>query len=320
MPRPGFYNDNEYRAYPFIYVANYEGPELPDSAVVDAGFILGLNSGFEAGTHTVWLSAVTRAAGQYEFTFRSDAPGLEDVNIVFERAENADPWSTEYASSDAETAPEDCTAAPLWEGFLVTGPLADLAACIAPGQTITFSAADRVLEPGRLQSLVRSYVRSVNLGNLSRVQVLPPVGDAYSECSDSISATDRYVVVNARCMQGNLKVREGYNCRIKQIDRTNELRIGAEKNAGTPLDAEQCQYGGELPLYPSEPLPADSKFFSGGPACNELITTINGVGGPNVNILNGTGVTVTVDHAAHAVRVSLATNNLAGNCTADGGA
>lgn len=320
MPRPGFYNDNEYRAYPFVYVANYGGPALPDSAVVDAGFIMGLDSGFEPGTHSVWLSSVTRSGGLYTFTFSSDAPGAEGLPIVFERAESALAWENEYASSANESVNEGCDAAPVWEGFLVTGPLDALADWIEPGQTIVFAANDRVLEPSRIQSLVRSYVRSINLGNFSRVLALPPTGEAYAECDNSVGDITRYVVVNARCLQGNLKIREGYNCRVRQIERTNELRIGAEKNAGTPLDADGCQYGGELPLYTSEPLPEGSKFFSGGPACDELISTINGIGGGNVNIIGGTGVIVTTDSATHTVRISLATNNIAGNCTSGGGA
>ncbi len=317
MPRPGFYNDNEYRAYPFIYVANYGGPALPDSAIVDAGFIMGLDSGFDPTTHSVWLSSVTRAGGVYTFRFSSDAPGAENMSIDFERDESAPAWQTEHAHSANETVEEGCDAAPMWEGFLVTGPLTALAAWIAPNQTITFSATDRALEPARVQSLVRSYVRSLNLGNLSRIKALSPDTPMYSECSESV--VDRYVVVNATCLQGDIKLREGYNCRIRQVARTNELRIGAEKNAGTPLDADQCQYGGELPLYSSEALPDGSKFFSGGPACDELISTINGVGGGNVNIIGGTGVTVTTDPATHTVRISLSTNNIAGNCTSGGG-
>lgn len=320
MPRPGFYNDNEYRAYPFIYTPNYTGPVVPDATIVDAGFIVGLDSGFEPGTHSVWLSSITRAGGTFTFTFASDAPGLADIPLVFERDENDAPWVSEHASAADESVEEGCVSAPAWEGFLVTGPLEALAAEVAPDETRTFSATDRVMEPARIQSLVRNYVRSINLGNLNRVMAVGPKTGAYAECSDSLGSEAEHVVVNARCLQGDLKVREGYNCRIRQIERTNELRVAAEKNAGTPLDAEQCQYGGELPLYPSEPLPAGSKFFSGGPSCDELISTVNGIGGANINIIGGTGVIVTTDPATHTVRISLAANNIAGNCTSGGGA
>jgi hypothetical protein len=320
MPRPGFYNDNEYRAYPFVYIANYGGHALPDSAIVDAGFIMGLDSGFEARVHNIWLAAITRASGQYTFTFLSDAPGTDGKAIVFERAENALPWESEYSSAADEEVADGCDAAPVWEGFLVTGPLDALAAWLEPGETVTFSAPDRVIEPSRIQSLVRSYVRSINLGNFSRVMAAPPTTGAYEDCGNSVGDTTPYVVVNARCMQGDLKIREGYNCVVRQVARTNELRIGAEKNAGAPPDAAQCLYGGELPLYPSEPLPEDSKFFSGGPACNELISTINGVGGANVNIIGGSGVTVTTEPETNTVRIALATNNIVGNCTSGGGA
>jgi hypothetical protein len=312
MPRPGFYNDNEYRAYPFVYKIDYFGATLPDSAVVDCGIIMGLSSGFSQNEHEIWLAAITRSSGLVRFEFATDAPGAAAVPLVFECAENGDEWTSVFnesgAAADIDPA---CVFEPAWEGFLVPGPLTELIALLDEnGGALSFPARERTLEPGRVQSLVKSYVRSVNLGNLPRVRALPP-----SDCqtsSDSLASAD--IVVNAVCMQGDLRIKEGYNCRIKQTDRLNDIRIGAEQGAGDAARSELCDHGSELPLYDGEPFDEETGFYSGGPACDQTISTINGIGGTNVNIVGGTGVTVTANSATNTVTVALAQNNLVGNC------
>ena len=74
MPRPGFYNDNEHRAYPFIFNKD-QAAALPDSLVVDLNVIMGLDSEFEPGAHDVWLDRVTRAGDTLTLELRTDAPG-----------------------------------------------------------------------------------------------------------------------------------------------------------------------------------------------------------------------------------------------------
>lgn len=303
MPRPGFYNDNEYRAYPFVFAAGYADAPLPDSAVVDAGVIMGLQSGYAAAEHSVWLSAVDREGDTFLFTFRTDAPGAAAEPLVFSRQLAAEDWENEYAASDN------------WEGFLVTGPLTDLAALLAPGDALVLSAEARVLEPARIQSLVRTYLRSVSVGNYSRITVTPSQECRGSESLDSESLTPaRTVVVNATNLQGPLELKEGYNCRILQTDYDRQLQIGAQRGNGAPPDAGLCENGSQLPLYEGEPLPEDSPFYSGGPACDEVLLTINGVGGKNVNLLGGAGVSVTSDGPNSTITIALNNNNLVGNC------
>jgi len=309
MPRPGFYNDNEYRAYPFVYKSDFSGPLLPDSAVVDCGIIMGLDSAFEHEAHAVWLAGITRAAGVIRFELATDAPGAAALPLVFECADTAEDWTSIFALSDpAATSP--CAIEPTWEGFLVVGPLEALRALLSEnGDELTFPARERSLEPGRIQSLVKSYVRSISLGNLPRVRALPP-----SICHDETAPDPRELVVNAFCMQGNLRIKEGYNCRVKQTDELNEIRVTAEVGGGDTDVDELCAHGGELPLYPGEPFDPETGFFSGGPACNQVISTINGIGGGSVNIVGGTGVNVTADAETNTVIVALAQNNLVGNC------
>jgi hypothetical protein len=94
-------------------------------------------------------------------------------------------------------------------------------------------------------------------------------------------------------LQGDIRLKEGYRCSISQTDRANTITIGADLTAGQLVDAGLCENGSELPLFEGEPLAENSVFYGGGPACNELISTINGIGGRTVNIIGGTGVRIT---------------------------
>jgi hypothetical protein len=311
MPRPGFYNDNEYRAYPFVYAPQYSGPALPNSAVVDCGVIMGLDSGFDPTIHKVWLASITRANNVVSFLLATDAPGAINKPIQFDRDEDDSEWATSPGQAAFPDAVNPlCSPTPVWEGFLVSGPLQELLSILAPGETITFPAGARVLEPARIQSLVKSYLRSLNIGNTQRTYALPP-----AECRDTEPGdSDNDIVINARCLSGDVRLKEGYNCRIRQVTGSNEIRVAAERNAGDTNTAELCEHGGELPLYQNEPFDDDTGFYSGGPSCKEMISTVNGVGGPGLTLMGGPGVRITTNADTHTITVALAQNNVLSNC------
>lgn len=286
MPRPGFYNDNEYRAYPFVYNKPDALPALPTSAVLDAGFIMGLDARYDEAQHTVWLSAVNKTGSLFEFVFSTNA---SPATLSFIRHDSGD-WTLEHSESAAdETNP--CAEEPIWSGFLVTGPLDALAAVFdteAVENTWTLQPNDYQIEPGRIQNLNKAYLRSISVGNYARVRV--------PSCAEPSGNADRSIILNARCMQGDIRLKEGYNCLITQTNRSNELLVTASKGAGEGSTSEElCQGGGELPLYVGEQFAPYTKFYSGGPACNEVISTINGLGGANINIVGGPGVNILID-------------------------
>jgi len=317
MAKPGFYNDNEYRAYPFIAkrpviaidacgvpdaAPNTAAIELPHSSVVDAGFIMGLDSKFDARQHYVYLAKITRTGNQINFEFRTNAPGASSKLISFTRNIDDSEWLIEYVS--ASPGEPECAIEPAWEGFLVTGPLSDLAELLPNAGEILLTPQDYVIEPGRIQSLIKSYVRTINIGNYARITAKNP------DClEESTADEERQIIVNARCMAGDLKLKEGYNCLIQQINRSNTLRVGVGATT-VPPEAELCEYGSELPLFAGEIPPPGSKFLSGGPACDEVISTINGVGGPNVQLAGGTGVKIVTTQNENKILVQLAKNAL----------
>lgn len=293
MARPGFYNDNEYRAYPFVY--NDAAVGLPTAAVVDAGFIMGLDCNFDSAQHRIWLHAARVADETVELEFKTDA---HETALIFSFPAAVEEWTTVYA----ETAPadEECAEEPVWSGFIVVGLLTDVTAA-------TFSETAYVIEPGRVQNLAKSYVRSINVGNYSRIAV-PPCGGTGTTTLD-----ERSIVANATCLTGHIRFEEGYNCRITQVDRTNTILFAPERGAGKKEDQELCENGGEVPITTNEQKPIGSLFYSGGPACKDLIFTINGVGGKNVNFIGGKNVIIGTGVEPNAIKVTL-NDNIQGGC------
>lgn len=297
MPRPGFYNDNEHRDYPFVQ--NESATGLPDAVVVDVGLIMGLDCEFNENSHKVWLYSVEKANSDITFVLKTDAHPNPLIFVVPAAAEE---WTTIYAESAVSTAP--CAEEPVWSGFLVVGLLNDIA-----GQTI-FPDHMYMVEPARIQNLARSYLRSISVGNYSRVTVPPCADDAPN---DIIDLDAREIVPNATCLKNHIRFEEGYNCRITQIDRVNTIDFSAERGAGKKEDSELCSNGGEVPLFAGETKPDNSSFFSGGPACRDVIFTINGVGGNNVNFIGGKNIAIGAADDAHTLKVTL-NDNIQGGC------
>lgn len=304
MPRAGFYNDNEYRAYPFIYKKTGPTPSLPDACIVDCGIIMGLDSQFDAAQHRVWLASIQRNTNTVTFTLETDAPGVP-AQLVFTRDVDAAEWQTEHTES--APAEKECATEPAWEGFLVTGVLTSLVENMTPGSTLNFTDSDYVLEPARIQSLVKSYLRSISLGNYSRVVALTP-----EECGGPESVPPRYVVVNKRCMRGDLKFKEGHNCEITQVNRNNEIIVGAVLGAGAGGD-NICE---EIKLFDEEEPPVGSKLLSGGPACDEIVFTVNGVNyDGTLQLVGGTGINIKQDpDNPHGLIIERIDNVLVGGC------
>lgn len=316
MPRPGFYNDNEHRAYPFILHADQDD-FLPDSLVVDINVIMGLDSEFDPTAHTVWLSEVSRAGNTLTLTLQTNAPGAAEPLMFHRDLTAGQEWETEFVESGPYVKDANsCATEPAWSAFLTTGPLDEISAALPSAGTINPGLIFTV-EPAQIQSLVRSYLRGISIGNLSRPA-------ARSACEDN-PAEERKVILNKTCLKGDIRFKEGYNAIIRQRDAISELYITAGRGAGDQNTKELCDNYGELPLYEGEQKPilfeattenpaVYSQFFSGGPACNELVASINGVLGPNVNFVAGTGINILADPGTHTITIEISPTTLAGNC------
>lgn len=318
MARPGFYNDNANRRYPLLPetpydLAVYENVdstgtqlsdiELPDSVVLDFGCLFGLDAEFVDAQDTYWLAYILRTGDELTIAFRSDAAGLTDWELQFQRDWTRD---GEYVISDAEAvyvgdSPETpfpaCDPAARWTGFLATGDLSVVGAAISDGfygiPTVT-----AVVEPTLSQNLRASFVRTVNLANFDRTRAEAPDG-----CSLSAQAANPEVWVGETCMGGSLLLRAGYNCRIRQDTRTNTLEISASVGAGAGVPCE------EVPLGPDESS-ISGELLTGGPFCREVLKTINGVGGRVIRVEGGDGVRVASVPAENRLVVDVDLHNL----------
>ena len=174
---------------------------------------------------------------------------------------------------------------------MTVGDLTALAALLSSGQTMTRADGSVWLEPSRTQSLYNSFARSINIANAPRTRTP-------DNCSHSSSSYSDAIIVNAKCLDGIIKFKEGHNVTVNQIDVTNTLTFTAAVGAGLGVLCE------EVLLYPTEKAPAGSKLLSGGPTCNEIITGINGLTGPNVALLADTGISILDDPDNHTITVT----------------
>lgn len=302
MAHAGFYSDNAHRAYPFTDVPT--AAAIPEAAVVDFGVVAGLRALYVDAVSRVWLYRVARAGTTVTFEFRCDAPGCEGRALLFER-DLADPeYATSFAvddvvpggvgsSSSSSAGADDCVDDPVLEGFLVTGRMAALADFLADGAEWTDPAAVQTVEPALVQNLARTYVRQVSLANQDRTKVDPPDG---CPTSSAAGPEDR-LRVNATCLTGELKVKEGYNCSVRVTRQDNSITISGQVGAG---EGEACE---EVPLYPGEASPDGGLLLTGGPRCDEILKSVNGVGGRVVRIQAGGGVRVVPGESPHTLIV-----------------
>jgi hypothetical protein len=306
MPALNWLNENSNRAFPFLkYTAGVATPpagtitvrQMPNAWIIDAGFVMGLKSGFIAGEHKVWLNRVSRMADRVDFEFCCDAPNLHGLPLVFSRYWSADvAYETEDLDSDGDHSSQSEAGCepPLWSGYLTTGDLTNLDQYAAE---IRGSGDDGTLEPALIQNLADTYVNSFNLANADRTRATAPLG-----CPPLTWPFDPGVIfVTAECLQGDVYWKPGYNCAIHQSPQANSLTISAIVNsgAGQPCNEEPC-FPGDAP-----PIGHSNEFYSGSLACNQTLRAVNGLGGPMLSLMAGDGVSIIPDPNAHSITIDV---------------
>jgi hypothetical protein len=291
MPRTGWYNENEFRDYPFIYrpTGSVAALELPQATIVDFGVILYPVLGFDNDVDAIYLAEISRTGGTFTFVFAN----THDSSVcTFDRSLTDPEFSVSWNGSGTV---DTCTSEPYWEAFLTTGLLTDLANLLPDGDVLTFPARLWTIEPGRIQNLRDNYLNSLNLANTARTLATEP-------CS-SASAAEQEVHVYAECIRGDVRFKPGFNATIRQEDATKTLVFGGAVGEG---EGEPCE---EIPLYPGELPQPGSRYLSGGPACNEVLLRLNGIGGKDVYIHAGPGFTVAGEPTTHTVTITYTGND-----------
>lgn len=331
MPRPNFFNDNLNRSYPFkegsVGVNTpasglFSMPELPDNVIVDCGFIMGPESGFDASIDEVFLYQITRInAGTFEFEFRCTASNLVHAPLIFTRAASSDLYETEFSesftpdqaadsisasingSASSSGTPEDC-GEPLWSGFMVSGDMQALSARIPSGTSITredvYSA---LVEPCLVQNLSLNQVVSINVANSDRTRALRPENCPPNQWDFPVGETYVYDV----CLLGNIKFKNGFNLSIGQDVVGSTIIFSPTIGAG---EGQPCE---DIPIFPGETPPIDSEngLLAGDFYCNEVLRSINGLQGPTLTFFGESGVSILTDIVNNKLIVDINLTDLA---------
>jgi len=158
------------------------------------------------------------------------------------------------------------------------------------------------VEPSRTKNLDGSYVRSISLVNADRTRATSPSG-----CRDycwPFDIEEHYV--RCECVAGNVSFLGGCNASIRIDIGQNALIIDGDLDSG----GESC--GCENPAITlAEAPPVGRTTLDGAPDCNEVVRSINGVGGRFLKILGGRGVIVTDIPEQNRVIVDVGLHNLA---------
>ena len=310
---------------------------LPDYYIVDCGFTLGGSATFDttAGEYVIYLKRISRAGSTVTFEFRCTDPVIHDrFPLTFTREIGTDTeYDLEYQDSDSpddpgstsESVPTNCRL-PFWSGYLVTGDMSLIDDHLMDGLSITapdWSEGDQqgVVEPSLVQNLARTVVSGINIANDDRTRATPPgyTPQGYIDCSvseppDCAGFCPDYVwdfepdltYSMERCITDDVRFKPGYNMSIVSEAGTNTITFRTTVNAG---EGAPCNH--ETKLFPTDsgPEPAgntwNNNLLEGGPTCNEVARTINGLSGPLVQFVGGQGVSIIPDPAKNKVTIDI---------------
>lgn len=280
---PGFYTENAARAYPLddalpLPALTLEpggaAVALPSPTLVECLALLGPAVGVDPARTPVYLASIARSAGVLAFALGcGTAPAAVHYRSVSDGA-----WATSTVTESMASAA--CGSAFGWRTTLVTGDLAPLLAALPDGATLAGGPGLAML-PTLAQSCRDDWVSSISVANESRLIAAPPGGPP-----PPLTRSD---LAQAACLTGAVSLSPGYNATVDVDAATATLTVGGSVGAGL---GEPC---GEVPAYPGEPTPAGSPYLSGGPGCDTLILSINGLTGPALNLVGGLGVIVSND-------------------------
>lgn len=302
MANPGFFNANQYRDYPFrsrvspltddewSASASISAADLPQACIVDFGAILRPAAEFATATGFVYLRSVSRSGGVISITMSiSSLPHLYDITFSINTATIKE-FHTQWQDSSPRAASgsaTDCDESPVWSAYIVTGDLTEWVQQLGDGETIIFATGLWQVIPSRLQNLASTQVQAITLANIQRTLVTPT-----ADCDDGSAAESPTLPIAHlvhSCMVGDIKLYEGYNCGMRYDLRDNSIVISASPGAGAGTACE------DFPAYPDEEKPAGSPYYSGGPACADVVKYVNGASSPDLQIKAGPGFSVIAD-------------------------
>lgn len=301
MANPGFYNDNQFRDYPFrsrvsplaeegwSSSASYAATELPQACIVDFGAIIRPGAEFVDGQDYVYLRSASRSGSTLELSFALSSLGVA-YSIEFSINTTLQEFVTYWADSNAVTRPVGelyaCEDEPAWTAYLATGNPAALLEELEDGELWLFQQGLWQILPARIQNLIGTQVQSLTIANIRRT-----VAAVSRECDSSLAAETQPATAHIveGCIIGDVKFSEGFNCSLRYDLRENSIVINASPGAGRGLPCE------EIEAFPGETKPSGSDYYSGGPSCADIVRFVNGASAADLLIRAGAGFNVTTD-------------------------
>jgi hypothetical protein len=276
MPQLDLYNHNQHIAYPFVDDdIRVGGLVLPDSTILDAGFLLGIDVAYDA-QHRMGLTQMVVDLSGVLFTFET-----QDGSVIFDFSV---PFSTPMGAQITDTAGAS-------EGWLVIGDLTELRARFVDGLYIPDQPT--YVEPATARFLSQSFVKQVTIGSQPDTPWHLP-----EECGGLPVDNWRYVVTG-RGLVGDRRFIEGHNTTVSVIEEANAIEIQAGVNAG---EGQPCD---------RVPLESSSMSSEAGPTCRDCFNTINGVWpngeGEFTLVLLSSGLEIVADQPNHKVTVRFLT-------------
>lgn len=300
MANPGFYNDNQYRDYPFISritplsLEGWESSsaqafnELPQSLIVDFGAIIRPAAEFDSATDYVQLQSIQRVSTALLFTFALSSMSSTYAITFSIPAISTQEFNTVWEDSIALLVnPADslaCDESPVWSAYLVTSNTAQLLDILSDGETVFFDAGLWQILPARIQNLIGTQLQALAISNISRTRVTSAIECETEDPPETPELPVAHLV--ATCITGGIAFHEGYNCGIRYDSRANAIVMSASPGIGA---GQPCE---EVIGYPGETKPDGSQYYSGGPACTEIVRSINGASAADLRIQAGAGFSV----------------------------
>src|ERR1019366_7524789 len=107
------------------------------------------------------------------------------------------------------------------------------------------------------------------------------------------------------CIRGDVRFYSGFNAAIRQESFNNAIVFTGAVGAG---EGEPCT---AVPLFTGEVPPVGSSLLEGGPTCDEVVRTVNGVGGQFSFINANQGVTISNVPAEKKITINVNMSQLA---------
>lgn len=286
MAERSFLAANDLIAYPLVDGDNFdivEGGHLPRKGLADAMFVMGSASGYQPGSHDIYLERYERTWMTMRFYFYVQTVGLPTWCFMF-----SFPASTKTGTTIATIAQgivdSNLLDPEVGEGFLTVGNLSEF---FELGEGVFHTWAPRV-EPSLVVNPSAAFATSLSIANQRRVC---PTG-----CNQVAVATPESVCMHTKGLLGGVKFLEGYNAKIGISTVDNAIQLGAEIGAGQGEPCHDILIGADGACGFEE---RDCE------TCDGFIKTINGV--PSVSgsflLLGGAGVVVLEEPASHTLRI-----------------